>query len=57
MDVFLKIVSFVGLVLTVVPAILVFSGTFTWSQHAVYMMVGTVLWFVSAPFWMRAGDA
>jgi len=48
----LKIGSFVGLALTVVPALLVFSGTLTWRVHATLMAIGAVLWFVTAPFWM-----
>jgi hypothetical protein len=48
----LKITSLLGLSLTIVPAFLVFTGTITWSTHAWAMMLGTVLWFGSAPFWM-----
>jgi hypothetical protein len=49
----LRLVSFVGLGLTVAPAFLVFTGALTWRAHAVWMFVGTVLWFATAPFWMR----
>jgi hypothetical protein len=49
----LKIVSFAGLALTVVPGFLVLSGDLTWSSHAALMGVGTILWFVTAPFWMH----
>ena len=52
MSLLLKVVSVAGLGLTVVPAFLVFAGTITWTTHAWAMMVGSVLWFVSAPFWM-----
>ncbi len=48
----LKIGSFVGLGLTVIPAFLVFSGTLTWETHASLMAVGAILWFVTAPFWL-----
>ena len=49
----LKIVSFTGLGLTVVPAFFVFSGAITWDLHATLMLIGTVLWFGTAPFWMK----
>ena len=52
MSTLLKLVSFLGLALTVVPAFLVFAGTISWSTHAALMLVGAVLWFASAPFWM-----
>ena len=53
----LKLASFVGLGLTVVPAFLTFAGTITWDTHATMMAIGTLLWFTTAPFWMRKGDA
>jgi hypothetical protein len=51
----LKFISAIGLALTVVPAFFVFSGAITWNSHATMMVVGTVLWFTTAPFWMRPG--
>jgi hypothetical protein len=48
----LKLGSFIGLGLTVIPAILVLSGTLTWDTHVVLMAIGAVLWFATAPFWM-----
>ena len=56
MTLLLKIVSFAGLALNVVPAFLVFTGTIDWTTHAGLMLVGTIMWFVSAPLWMR-GEA
>jgi hypothetical protein len=49
----LKLISFAGLGLTVVPSFLVFAGVIAWRTHAVWMLVGTVVWFASAPFWME----
>ncbi|MCK5455490.1 MAG: hypothetical protein KAI45_00095 [Melioribacteraceae bacterium] len=49
----LKLVSLIGLVVTIVPAFLVFTDVITLSNSKVLMMVGTILWFVSAPFWMN----
>ena len=48
----LKLGSFLGLALTVVPAFFVFSGALTWDTHALLMAVGALLWFVTAPFWL-----
>jgi len=48
----LKFGSFLGLALTVVPAVLVFLGTISWSTHAMLMAIGAVLWFATAPFWL-----
>jgi hypothetical protein len=53
MKTFLKAASFIGLALTIVPAFLVYHDTLTWDSHALLMLVGTVLWFLTAPFWMR----
>jgi hypothetical protein len=52
----LKAASFVGLGLTVIPALLVFSGSLTWETHVVLMGIGAVLWFMTAPFWMVRDD-
>jgi hypothetical protein len=48
----LRVVSFIGLGLTVVPAFLVFAGSMAWTTHARLMMAGTVVWFATAPFWL-----
>ena len=49
----LKLISFAGLGFTVVPSLLVFAGDITWNTHAALMLLGTVLWFGSAPYWMQ----
>lgn len=56
MTVLLKLLSFAGLGLTVAPAFLVFAGVTTWDTHATLMLVGTALWFGTAPFWMESPD-
>lgn len=53
MKTLLKVVSFLGLGLTVIPAFLVFGGQATWDTHALLLGIGTLIWFASAPFWMR----
>jgi high-affinity Fe2+/Pb2+ permease len=53
MQSFLKILSYLGLALTVVPSFLVFSGVIDLSYHKMLMLIGTLLWFLTAPFWMN----
>ncbi len=47
-----KVLSLIGLLLTIVPALLVFAGTMAIESHYTLMFIGTILWFGSAPFWM-----
>ncbi len=47
------VLSLIGLVLTAMPAVLVFLNLLSWQTHANLMLLGTVLWFVAAPWWMR----
>ena len=49
----LKIVSLIGLLATIIPSFLVFGGVITLDSNKVLMMIGTLLWFISAPFWMN----
>ncbi len=51
--IFLKILSFTGLVLTVVPSILVFTDAITFDMHTNLMVVGMLMWFATSPFWMK----
>ena len=56
MKILLKVTSFLGLSLTVMPAFFVLGGSMTWNTHAVLMIAGTVFWFATAPFWMRSSE-
>jgi len=47
-----KLLSVLALLLTLVPALLVFAGTLQLNQHYTLMLIGALLWFLSAPFWM-----
>jgi len=49
----LKVLSFLGLGLTVVPSFLVFADVIVWGTHATLMLVGTLLWFATSPFWIK----
>ena len=53
MKILLKIISFFGLGLTLIPSILLFSGQISAGTCKLLMFLGTVLWFVTAPFWMN----
>jgi len=53
MKTILKIISLAGLLLTILPAIAVFKGFIEIENHYTLMAVGMVLWFGSAPFWMK----
>lgn len=49
----LIIISFVCLALTIVPSFLVFFHDMTLDQNKNLMLLGTVGWFITAPFWMK----
>lgn len=53
MKILIKIGSFLSLALTIVPSLIFFTGDLELSQMKVYMGVGMVLWFVTAPFWIN----
>lgn len=53
MNLILKIVSFIGLALTVVPSYLVFKNVIEFQVHTLLMFIGMILWFATSPFWMK----
>lgn len=53
MNLLLKFISFLGLALTVVPAILVFMGQLPFETHRLLMLFGMIMWFGATPFWMN----
>lgn len=57
MKTLLKVLSAIGLILTIGPSIMVFTGNITFEMHKWLMFLGTVLWFVTAPFWMNKKTA
>ena len=50
---FAKPISWSSLSLIVVPPLLFFTGGISQSAMNQLMMAGTLIWFVSAPFWMK----
>jgi len=49
----IKMISYIGLGLTIIPSFLVLAGTTTLDSNKMLMLIGTVLWFVTAPTWMN----
>lgn len=49
----LKIISLLGLLFTVIPSFLVFYDVIDKPTHFNLMTVGVLLWFTTAPFWMK----
>jgi hypothetical protein len=49
----LKIISGVGLLLTIVPSLYVFAGTIDIKANKILMLIGTIIWFLTAPLWMN----
>ncbi len=47
-----KVLSLVGLVLTVVPSFFVLGGALDESTYKLLMLIGTVAWLVTAPVWI-----
>ena len=52
----LIVLSIIGLLLTIVPSILVFTGDLTLQSNKNIMIVGMVLWFATASIWMKEDD-
>lgn len=50
----LQIASAVGLALSIVPALLLFGGVISRPTYRGLMVLGMVLWFGTAVFWIKA---
>lgn len=46
-------ISIAGLALTIIPSVLVFAQDMTMETHKQYMLAGMLMWFCTAPFWMK----
>ena len=49
----LRLVSYLGLALTIVPSLFVFAGALTHDTNLRLMTLGAVLWFGTAVFWIK----
>lgn len=56
MQIALKILGFTALALTLVPPLLFLAGSMALPAMKGVMLGGCILWFASAPFFMKAGD-
>jgi len=45
--------SFIGLILTLIPSFLVFAEVITLENCKLLMLLGTAIWFVTAPRWIK----
>jgi hypothetical protein len=52
MKLMLQIISMVGILLTIVPPILFFLGKISHSSQNFWMLIGAIIWFASASFWL-----
>ncbi len=53
-----QVLSWLALAATLLPSLLFFAGRIDLSQVNTWMLVATIAWFVTTPFWMehKAGD-
>ena len=50
-----KPISWVSLMLIVVPPVLYFTDSITTEMMGLLLLLGTIIWFATAPLWM-CGD-
>lgn len=50
----LILISYIGLAFTFLPSVLVLKGVLTLQNHFWLMGIGMLLWFSTAPFWMKS---
>jgi len=56
MKLLVKLISYIGLILTLIPSLLVSSGNISLDSCKMLMVIGTIVWFVSAPSWMNKAE-
>ncbi len=58
MKTFTQVSSWLALAATLLPSLLFFAGRIDLAQVKTWMLVATIAWFVTTPFWMehKAGD-
>ena len=49
----LKIISYVALIGTIIPSLLVFFGDMSIEANKTIMTVSMIVWFITAPFWIN----
>ena len=53
MKVILRIISYSGLLLTILPSFLVYADLVTMEKHKLIALIGSVMWLSTAPFWLN----
>ncbi len=53
MKILLSSIALIGLMATVLPSILVFAGAIELETHKRAMIIGMILWFASAPLFIK----
>jgi len=53
MNLLLKLASYAGLALTIIPSVLVLAGSLPPNDHKIMATAGMGLWFFTAPFWIN----
>lgn len=48
-----KPISWVSLMLIVVPPVLYLTGSVSADMMKLLLLIGTIIWFATAPLWMR----
>ena len=49
----LKIISLIGLILSIVPPVLFFLGKVELNSMKLWMGIGMLAWMLTAPFWIN----
>jgi len=49
----LKYISLLSLLVTILPSVFYFFDLITLDLSKIFMLIGTVLWFVTAPKWIN----
>ena len=52
MKTIIKILAIIALFITLVPSLLFFFGQVSEGTSKIWMMIGTLLWFATASFWL-----
>ncbi len=48
----LQLISWIALIMTVLPSLIYFSGNMELDHVKLLLIVASVVWFVVTPFWM-----
>ena len=54
MKVFFKTLSWIGLALSILPPFFLFAGVIERSTYLNLLIIGMLLWFGTAPFWIKS---